>query len=394
MTLDIELSDDLARWREQDLARSLRPLDQSSGVHVILEGRTVLSLGSNNYLGLARHPEVVAAAIACIERVGLGSGGARLTTGNYPEHVALERELASWQGTEDAVLFESGYSANTGVIPALMGNSDLILSDSLNHASLIDGCRLSRAEVRVYQHRDTEAAAALLQDRSAFRRCAIVTDGVFSMDGDLAPLTELCSLAESHDAFLIVDDAHGGGVLGPEGTGTISLFGVGARVAVRIGTLSKALGASGGYVAGSRVICEYLRHRARSFVYSTAPPPAVAAGALAALRLARKGDALREKLHANAEWLRCVFRQHGWTILEGQTPVIPVLVGEADTAVTLSRDLLAEGVLAPAIRPPTVPQGVARLRLTASAALTADDRLWVERALKLVSFQASMCVCG
>ncbi|MDQ2732493.1 MAG: 8-amino-7-oxononanoate synthase [Armatimonadota bacterium] len=381
MTLDSELSEELAEWRRGGLTRSLRALKESSGVHVLLDGRPVLSLGSNNYLGLANHPEVRAAAVACIERVGLGSGGARLTTGNYPEHGALERELADWQGTEDAMLFESGYAANIGVIPALLGRGDLILSDSLNHASLIDGCRLSRAEVRVYGHRDVETAAALLNDRAAFRRCAIVTDGVFSMDGDLAPLPELCTLAERQGAFLIVDDAHGGGVLGPEGAGTISLPGVDGRVAVRIGTMSKALGASGGFAAGSRALCEYLRHRARSFVYSTAPPPAVAAGALAALRLTRQGDALREKLHDNAEWLRSVFRLHGWTVPDGQTAIIPVMVGDAAAAVLASERLLAAGVLVPAIRPPTVPRGSARLRVTASAALTIADRIWIEKAL-------------
>ncbi|HET6385035.1 MAG TPA: 8-amino-7-oxononanoate synthase [Armatimonadota bacterium] len=387
MDLDRELDAELRSWRRQGLERILRPLDDSAGCRVRIynrengDSREVLSLSSNNYLGLAGHPEVRQAAIAALERLGLGSGASRLVTGNYPEHEALERDLGAWKGTEDAVLFDSGYAVNTGVIPALAGPEDLILSDRLNHASLIDGCRLSRAVVRVYNHADPAHARTLLADRNRFRRCFVVTDTVFSMDGDLAPLSELCDLAEANDACLITDDAHGGGVLGPEGAGAPAAMGAGRRIAVQIGTLSKALGAAGGFAAGSAVLCRYLRHRARTFVFSTGMPPSTAAGARAALALARRGDDLRDRLKHNIREIRIALRPLGYLIPDGSTPILPLLVGGESEAVRVSDALLEQGVLIPAIRYPTVPKGSARLRVTASAALSSADLEWLRRAV-------------
>ncbi|MCA1594856.1 MAG: 8-amino-7-oxononanoate synthase [Chloroflexi bacterium] len=382
--MDSTLQMELDLWKRQGLERKLRRTDESSGCHVRMDGRTVLSLGSNNYLGLADDPEVRATAAAALDRLGLGAGGSRLTTGNYPEHEELEALIADWKGTADAVLFDSGYAANTGVIPALAGPYDLILSDQLNHASLIDGCRLSRAHIRVYRHGDVESARSMLYDREQFQRCLVVTDGVFSMDGDLAPLPALCDFAEANDAWLVVDDAHGTGVLGPHGAGTEAHLGVAERIPVRIGTLSKAVGASGGFVAGSRPLCEFLRHRARSFVFSTAMPPAVAAGAIAGVKIVRGADDRRQRLQHAAMEIRRLFQEHGYTVPEGCTAIIPVLVGEADAAVRLSNALLELDVFIPAIRYPAVPAGQARLRVTASAALTDADLDWLKKALSHV----------
>jgi 8-amino-7-oxononanoate synthase len=348
---------------------------------MLMAGRPVLSLASNNYLGLANHPSVVTAARTALDRVGLGSGGSRLTTGAFPEHQALETALAAWKRCDDAVLFDSGYAANTGTIPALAGRGDLILSDELNHASLVDGCRLSRAEVRIYLHTNPAQARAALNDRTRFRRCLIVTDGVFSMDGDVAPLPALADLADEFDAWLVVDDAHGNGVMGPRGEGSPASLGVAERVPVLIGTLSKALGGAGGFAAGSHALCQYLRHHARSFVFSTAMPPAVAAGALAAVGIARDNAELRERLNLRAVQIRELLRANGFDVPEGETPIIPVIVGSESQAMSLSQALLHEGVLAPAIRYPTVPRRQARLRLTASAALTDEDIGWLQHAL-------------
>jgi 8-amino-7-oxononanoate synthase len=307
------------------------------------------------------------AAAEAASEWGAGATGSRLTTGSLALHSALEAELAALKGAEGAVLFGSGYEAAVGTIPALVGRGDLILSDSLNHASLIDGCRLSRAEVRVYRHRDVDHARELLADRSSFRRCLLVSDGVFSMDGDLAPLPELCDLCDAFDTWLMVDDAHGTGVLGERGGGTVEHFGLEGRVPVQMGTLSKALGSQGGFVAGSAALAEYLRNRARTFIFSTAPTPAAAAAARASLRIVREEPQLRTGLLRRAAYLRKGLRSLGFDVPEGETPIVPVLVGESDRALALAAVLEEEGVWAPAIRPPTVPSGTARLRLCVQA---------------------------
>jgi len=356
----------LADLEARGLRRRLRRIDRREGVRACLDGRPALLLGSNSYLGLEQHPRVREAAAQAVAEWGAGSTGSRLTTGCLAPHAALEREIAEWFGAEAAVLFGSGYLANVGAIPALAGRGDLILSDALNHASLIDGVRLSRAETRIYRHADVAHAQALLADRGAFRHCLLVTDGVFSMDGDLAPLTALAALAEEHDAWLMVDDAHGIGVLGATGGG--SAEDAGAPVPIRMGTLSKALGAEGAFIAGSAALVDWLRNRARTAIYSTAPAPASVAAARAAIQLVRESPERRATLRARADFWRSGLRALGFNVPEGITPIVPVLLGEAGLTLEFAARLEAEGVFATPIRPPTVPDGTARLRATVSAA--------------------------
>lgn len=362
------LAAELDRLREQSLYRAARPSSLAPGPWIEREGRRLLNLGSNNYLGLTGHPRAREAAAEAVARWGTGSSGSRLTSGALVLHEELERELARLKGAEAALLFPTGYMANVGTIPALAGRGDLILSDALNHASLIDGCRLSRAEVRVYRHADPDHARSLLTDRDRFRRVLLVTDGVFSMDGDLAPLPDLCSLCEERDAWLMVDDAHGTGVLGAGGAGTAEHLGVADRVPIRMGTLSKALAAEGGFIAGSSELVDYLRNRARSFIFATAPAPATAAAALASLEILKAEPERRAGLLARARALRSALRQAGFSVPEGETPIIPVAAGEAKTALALAAALEERGVWAPAIRPPTVPEGTSRLRVSVTAA--------------------------
>lgn len=385
----------LADLEGRGLRRGLLTLGGPPGPWLEHGGRRVLVLGSNDYLGLSAHPEVREAAAWAAREWGSGAGASRLTAGNRPWHAELEEALAAHKGAADAVLFGSGYLANVGAIPALVGPGDLICSDELNHASIIDGCRLSRAEVRVFRHADPASLEHVLAaERGGFRHCLIVTDGLFSMDGDLAPLPQLAGLAGRFGAWLMVDDAHATGVLGETGAGTLEHFGLAGRASgeaadgrgaglVQMGTLSKALAAEGGFVAGSRPLAEFLRNRARSFIFSTAPSPAVTAAALAALRLAQAGAGgdLRRRLQANAVRLREGLAALGYRCrLPGTTgvelagsPIIPVVIGEETQAVRLAADLLCRGVYAPAIRPPSVPPGTARLRVTVTAAHTGDD---------------------
>lgn len=367
------LSAELQELEGRSLYRVDRPSAGAPGPWIEREGRRLLNLGSNNYLGLTEHPSVREAAREAVTRWGTGSSGSRLTSGTLALHRELERELARLKGAEAALLFPTGYMANIGTIPALVGAGDLVLSDALNHASLIDGCRLSRAEVRVYRHADVAHARSLLADRERFRRVLVVTDGVFSMDGDLAPLPALCDLCEERDAWLMVDDAHGTGVLGAQGGGTAEHLGVSERVPIRMGTLSKALAAEGGFIAGSGELVDYLRNRARSFIFATAPAPATAAAALAALEVLRNDPAVRRRLLENAEHLRGKLREIGFRTGEGETPIIPVHAGPAERALALAAALEGRGVWAPAIRPPTVPEGTSRIRVSVTAAHSAEE---------------------
>ena len=366
------IADALADLDRRDLLRSLR--HHGSGADAWLEldsGRRVLHLCSNGYLGLATHPEVVAGAVAAAEQFGAGTGSARLVTGAQRAHRALEEELADWKGTEDALLFSSGYLANLGVLGALAGRGDTIVSDELNHASIVDGCRLSRAEVRVYRHGDAEHAAALLADAPGRR--VLVTDGVFSMDGDVAPLPELCDVAERHGAAVVVDDAHGSGVLGADGRGTVADQGCEDRVHALVATLSKSLGSQGGYVAGSSDLVAWLRNRARSFVYDTSSAPAAVGAARAALAVARAEPWRRERALAHAQRLAAGLRRAGWEVPPVASPIVPVVVGGAGAALDLMERLLEHDVLAVAIRPPTVPDGTARVRATTMATHADQD---------------------
>ena len=372
-SLDRTLAARLEERGARSVRRRLRPLGGGIGPRVTVGGRSVLQLCSNDYLGLAAHPAVTRAAADAALEYGAGAGSARLIAGTSPPHEALERDLARLKGTAAALALSSGYHANTGVLPILAGAGDAIFSDELNHASLIDGCRLSRAAVRVYRHADPAHLDRLLREAGGFQRRLIVTETVFGMDGDLAPLAELTALARRHDAWTVVDEAHATGVFGPGGGGLVSELGLTGAVDVQIGTLGKALGSLGGYVAGSAALVDWVVNAARPFVYTTALPPAAAAAARAAVALLAAEPERRERVRSHAARLRERLTALGYRLGAGRAPILPVLVGDAGTAVRLADALLARGVLAPAIRPPTVPEGTARLRVTPTAAHTADD---------------------
>jgi glycine C-acetyltransferase/8-amino-7-oxononanoate synthase len=359
--------DDLARLDAQHLLRRLRQTESGPSPVVSIEGHPAILMAANDYLGLATHPALKQAAIAAIEQYGVGSGAARLVSGTLPPHVELETALARFKGSDGSLLFGSGYLANLGLIPALTRSGGLILADRLCHASLLDGCRLSEATFRVFRHRDLAHLEQLLAKRAPSGSVLIVTDGVFSMDGDLAPLPELATLAERYGAHLLVDDAHGTGVMGKTGRGTLEHFDVESRVPFHMGTLSKALGGSGAYVAGPMSLIQHLVNRARSFIYTTAPPPAVAAASLAALRIIQQEPERRARLWANRQrWVEGLVGL-GYRIADTASPIVPVLVGPAEPAVRLAERLLQLGVYAPAIRPPTVPEGTSRIRTTVSS---------------------------
>lgn len=346
----------------QNLRRRLRRIDGPQGPTVSLEGRPVLGFCSNNYLGLADHPDLLEAARRSLETEGLGAGASRLVSGTMQAHEAAEAALARLYRTEAAILFATGYAANVGTLSALAGPGDLLLSDALNHASLIDGCRLSRADVHVYRHLDLgHLEEQLARLRPTAEQAFVVTDSVFSMDGDEAPLRELRALCDRYDAALVLDEAHAVGVLGPEGRGLAAELGVVPDVLV--GALGKAFGAAGSFVVADQPIVELLRNRARSFVFSTAPLPLAARVAERAVDLVRQADDRRERVLGHARRLREELRQLGYTVPEGRVPIVPVVIGEEAAALGLSAALLERGVFAQAIRPPTVPRGTARLRV-------------------------------
>ncbi|MEC4889121.1 MAG: 8-amino-7-oxononanoate synthase [Nitrospira sp.] len=357
---------------DQSLMRRLRPLGSATGPTVTLGGRTVILLASNDYLGLATHPEVIRAAIQATEHYGTGAGASRLVCGTLPPHEQLETALAAFKHTPSALAFGSGYLANLGIIPALIGKGGLILADRLCHASLIDGCRLSGADFRIYRHKDLDHLESLLKRRTANRPILIVTDGLFSMDGDLAPLPELAALATRFGAMLYVDDAHGTGVMGPSGRGTLEQFGVEHQIPFHMGTLGKALGSSGAYIAGSANLVQYLINTCKPFIFTTAPPPSAAAAATAALAVIQNDPARRARLWENRERLYMGLRRIGFRLTETVSPILPILVGEADKALAFAEHLLTRGVYAPAIRPPTVPEATSRIRVTVTSEHTAE----------------------
>ena len=367
--LDDELASELTRIDRVGLRRVLRPLASGSAAEVMVGGRPVLLLSSNNYLGLADHPALVAASCEAIRRWGCGTGASRLISGHLDLHAEVETQLAAFKGTEAALLFPSGYQANVGTIGALVGRGDHVFSDALNHASIIDGCRLSRASVHVYPHRDARALEAILAATPQGGRRLIITDSVFSMDGDRAPLRDLVALARAYHTSVFLDEAHAAGVLGPRGAGLAEEDGLGAEVAVQMGTLGKALGGAGAYIAGSRALVDLVTNRARSFVYTTGLAPGAVAAAGAALRLVAAEPERRARLLANAARLRRELAAVGLRA-EGDTHIIPVMLGDNALAMRFADALLDRGVLAHAIRPPTVPPGTARLRVTPMATHT------------------------
>ncbi|MBI4003053.1 MAG: 8-amino-7-oxononanoate synthase [Nitrospira defluvii] len=362
----------LRKLDDQHLLRRLRTIASATGPTVMLDNRRVILLSSNNYLGLATHPAVVEAAVAATRQYGAGSGASRLVCGTLPPHEALETALAQFKGTEASLTFAAGYLANISVIPTLIDKGGLILADRLCHASLIDGCRLSGATFRVYRHRDMNHLERLLARRSSATPTLIVTDGLFSMDGDIAPLTDIALLAERYDATVFVDDAHGTGILGRTGRGTLEHCDVESRLPYHMGTLSKALGSAGAYLAGSSAFIAYLVNTCRTFTYTTAPPPASAAAATAALRVIEQEPERRARLWHNRERLAQGLTRLGFRLTASESPILPILVGDPDRAVSLAHALLTHGVYAPAIRPPTVPPTTSRLRLTITADHTAE----------------------
>jgi len=367
-------AEELEALRAEGLYRSMRVIRGAQGSRVELDGKQVLMLCSNNYLGLADHAALRSAAVMGVA-FGVGSGASRLVSGTMELHERLETRLALFKGTEKALLFNSGYAANTGIISALMGRGDAIFSDRLNHASIVDGALLSRAGFYRYPHRDMAALERLLQQKGGAGRRLIVTDGVFSMDGDIAPLKEMAQLARSYDALLMVDDAHGTGVLGATGRGTGELLGVMDGIDIHMGTLGKGLGSFGAYAAASETICDYLVNKAHSFIFSTSLPPAVLAASIAAVDLvdSKKGEELRGRLRENVALFKERLAAAGFDTMGSETQIVPIFVGPADATMEFSRQLLEEGVFVQGIRPPTVPAGSCRLRCTIMATHTPSD---------------------
>jgi 8-amino-7-oxononanoate synthase len=367
-----EIVDRLEELRDRGLHRRLRLVSGPQGPRVLLDGRPVLLLCSNNYLGLADHSRVREAAAEAALRWGAGAGASRLISGTMEPHCSLEERLAEFKRYEGALLFGSGYLANTGTIAALAGRGEVVFSDELNHASIVDGCRLSRAETFVYRHGDLEHLAWGLHWADG-RPALIVTDGVFSMDGDVAPLEELLLLARRHDCRLMVDEAHATGALGPGGRGSVAAAGLSGEVDVVVGTLGKALGSYGAYVCADRELVEYLVNTARPFIFSTAPPPSAAAAALAALALIESEPDRVERLRGNAATLRIALAGEGLAVGGSETQIVPVEIGDAAPAMELSERALERGVFAQGIRPPTVPEGSSRLRFTAMATHSGEE---------------------
>lgn len=361
------LDDELAALEGNDLLRWRRQRAAAMGPEIELDAQRFVNFGSNDYLALAGDNRIVAAMQSALAQAGCGAGASALLAGYHDHHAALESALAQFETAEAALLFGSGYAANLGAITALVGRGDAVFSDELNHASLIDGCRLSRADAFVYRHSDVDQLAELLGGVATARRRLIVTDGLFSMDGDVAPLAALCDLAERFDAMLLVDEAHATGVLGPRGQGAAEACEVAQRVDVRIGTLSKALGGVGGFVAGKKSLVDWLVNRARPYVFSTALPPALAVAGNAALEVMRTEPWRRERLAHIAQRLRTALVEQGWNIGNSSSQIIPILVGSAPRALELSARLREAGMYVPAIRPPSVPAGQSRLRISLTA---------------------------
>jgi glycine C-acetyltransferase len=374
------LHDQLEEWKRDGVYQRLRILQSASAAESRFDGKEVINLASNNYLGLTTHPKLCEAATDAVKRFGVGSGAVRTISGTMALHMQLEERIADFKNVEACVVFQSGFAANAGTVSALLGPEDHIISDELNHASIIDGCRLSRAKIRVFPHKDAAAAEKILAELDGVAgKKLLISDGVFSMDGDIGPLPGLVEAAERHGAIMMVDDAHSSGVLGKAGRGTIDHFGLHGRVHVQVGTLSKAIGVLGGYVCGSRDLIEFLYHRARPFLFSTSHPPAVAAACLAAFDVLEQEPERIQNLWDNTKYFKQGLVAAGFDTGMSETPITPVIVGEAKTAYELSRALFEEGVLATGIGFPTVAKGKARVRTIVTATHTREE---LDRALE------------
>lgn len=368
------IEDDLARIREKDLFRVLTELETGQSPEITIDGKSYILLGSNGYLGLSVDPAVKKAAREALEKYGTGSGGSRLVSGSTDLHRGLEDRIARFKKTEAAILFSSGYLANVGTVSSLVGEGDVVYSDELNHASIIDGCRLSKADIRIYPHLDIDRLESLLREDSDKKcRKLVVTDTVFSMDGDVAPLPEITELSEKFGAALMVDEAHASGVLGKRGSGATEHFGVEARVPVVMGTLSKAVGSLGGYVAGSRRFVDFIRNRVRSYIFDTSLPAPSLAASLAAIDIIENEPERRERLWTLIRRFKSGIEGMGLKVMPSDSAIIPVLVGEAAPALRFASVLRERGVYTPAIRPPSVPPGMCRIRVTIMATHTEDQ---------------------
>jgi glycine C-acetyltransferase len=367
------LSEAVAELNAAGLFRTPRVLGGRQEASASIDGRRVINLSSNNYLGLAAHPALVARALDAVRTQGVGSGSVRTIAGTMAIHLELERRLAAFKQTEAVVVFQSGFTANAGTVAAILTKDDVVISDELNHASIIDGCRLSRAAIKVFPHKDVDEARNILGQLPVDQRKLLITDGVFSMDGDLAPLPDLVALAEEYGCIMMVDDAHASGVFGRQGRGTIDHFGVHGRVDIQVGTLSKAIGVLGGYVAGSRALIDFLSQRGRPFLFSTSHPPAVAAACLAALDILEQDAAIIDRLWENTRFFKAGLTALGFDTGASESPITPVIVGEATAAMKFSDRLFEEGVFAQGIGYPTVARDKARVRTIVTAAHTRDE---------------------
>jgi len=368
------LTDELNKLREQKLYQQPRVLETEQLPVSRFDGREVINLSSNNYLGLTTHPKLRARALEAIQKLGVGSGAVRTIAGTMAIHLALEEKIAKFKNVEASAVFQSGFTANAGTVQAILGREDIIISDQLNHASIIDGCRLSRAEIKIFPHKDIEACESILKEIEGRKgRKLLITDGVFSMDGDIAPLPQLVELAEKYGCIMMIDDAHASGVLGRNGRGTVDHYKLHGRVDIQVGTLSKAIGALGGYICSTRDTIEFLYHRARPFLFSTSHPPSVAATCLAALEVLEEEPQLIDRLWANTRFFKQGLKKLGFNTGVSETPITPVIVGDAALAHQFSRELFAAGVFAQGIGFPTVPEGKARIRTIVTATHTQEE---------------------
>lgn len=368
------IADELQRLKDSGLYNQIRTIESAQGAWLVVDGSRVLNLCSNNYLGLANHPRLKEAAKKALEEFGVGPGAVRSIAGTMSLHLELEKTLSGFKHVEDTLSFQSGINANFGTIAALADSEDAIFTDELNHASIIDGCRLTKAKRFIYPHADARGLKEILErEAKSAKKKLIITDGVFSMDGDLAPLPEIVELAEEYEAILMVDDAHGEGVLGSHGRGIADHFGLQGRVDIEMGTMSKAFGVVGGYIAGRKELAEYLRQRARPILFSSAVTPVDAAACIAAVKLLESSDELVKRLWENTRYFKEEMKSFGFDIGRSETPITPVMLGDASLARSFSRRLFEEKIFAMALGFPTVPMGKARLRVMISATHTRED---------------------
>ncbi|MCY8541632.1 glycine C-acetyltransferase [Bacillus haynesii] len=375
------LASELEKMKENGTFQELPIIESLQGSTVKMKGKDIIQLSSNNYLGLTSHPRLQKATEEAVKRYGAGTGSVRTIAGTFTMHNELEKKLASFKNTEAALVFQSGFTANQGILSSILTKDDIVISDELNHASIIDGIRLTKAGKKVYQHADMEDLEKILKKSMNYRMRLIVTDGVFSMDGDIAPLPEIVRLAEQYDAFVMVDDAHASGVLGENGRGTVHHFGLDGKVHIQVGTLSKAIGVLGGYAAGSKVLIDYLKHKGRPFLFSTSHPPAVTAACIEAVNVLMEEPSLIKKLWDNTAYFKKELEKMGLPLIKSETPITPILIGDEAEACRFSNTLFELGLFAQAIVFPTVPKGKARIRTIMTAQHSKEE---LDKALEII----------